>query len=171
MSLLSTRSIAAFESLTQVARVVVLTVLALLSVWRAPLPWIHQHVGLSGVTVEQAGLIEHLGCSHVENLESDWFGWHFHWVLPGHTTDEDCPRSGNHGSQSTVMDEFGVQSSHVDLLSRMAAHATSFQCLGTDEFVSKLARLELSSTVPAHSFLQTFAAAVPLRAMTGVLRC
>lgn len=171
MSSSPTRPAAAFESLTQVARVVVLTVLALLSVWRAPLPWIHQHVGLSGATVEQPSLIEHLGTSHVENLESDWFGWHFHWVLPGHTSDEDCPRNGNHGSQSTVMDEFGVQSSHVELLTRMAALATSFDSFGMDEFVSELSLLELSSTVPAHSFLQTFAAAVPLRAMTGVLRC
>ncbi|MFV0443991.1 MAG: hypothetical protein ACK5Q5_10515 [Planctomycetaceae bacterium] len=59
------------------------TVLLLVSLWRGPLPWCHNHAAPESAAHDSAELAWHVRWLHhaaaIENVDS---GWHWHFVLP-----------------------------------------------------------------------------------------
>ena len=73
----------------------VLRACLIVSLWQAPVPWIHSHETDSsqGTGLASTGdLVQHLALFHpATKIDSaDELGWHLHWILPcwGHALDD-----------------------------------------------------------------------------------
>ena len=66
----------------------------LVSLWQAPIPWIHRHGTETDDVITKAGaeFRQHLTMWHgaIESDLDEDLGWHCHWILPmwGHALDE-----------------------------------------------------------------------------------
>lgn len=62
----------------------------LLSLWNAPIPWVHFHGTLGEARCGASSLSRHLARFHaaVRPLDEAGFGWHVHYILPWCVSDD-----------------------------------------------------------------------------------
>ena len=82
----------------QRATLIVVRLCLIVSLWQAPIPWVHCHgTDLRGIqsVVTAAELSHHLVAFHANSelglvRVDNELGWHFHWILPcwGHAADQ-----------------------------------------------------------------------------------
>ncbi|WP_010584357.1 hypothetical protein [Schlesneria paludicola] len=94
----------------------VLRACLIVSLWQAPVPWIHSH-GTEPVTVARVSatqdLVHHLALFHpaVNAEAAKELGWHLHWILPcwGHALD-DTPDDESPATEVMTFDQATVSS-------------------------------------------------------------
>lgn len=94
----------------------VLRACLIVSLWQAPVPWIHTH-GTDLIGAARAGiaqdLVHHLALFHpsINPDSAQNLGWHLHWVLPcwGHAID-DTPDDESPATEIMTFDQATVSS-------------------------------------------------------------
>ena len=146
----------------------------IVSLWRAPVPWIHSHESLKAQGLPEASLIRHLHHLHhgADGSEAESLGWHIHLTWPWEMFTEPCGHPDPQApAPRTVYD-----------MPYVVAQALSAPDMDRSGGTSPLpglcldrAHLQphemLSPCVPGRHFLATYAPSVALRALICVARC
>lgn len=149
-----------------------------LSVWRGPIPVVHEHAIDVASLANNSQLAEHAIAYHSESLGHEGLestcsdhkstGLHFHFMLLDHCSDllltDSCSSSQHVGS--AVVSILNAEQEHRDILELNAAQLNSFQ--GDSPRIAE--DLRFSSTAKA-SFLQTQLLCTPAKAVLCVCLC
>ena len=141
---------------------IVVRMCLVLSLWQAPIPWIHCHdtTGDEASTKCEVDLRVHLAVWHAEPTDHDHdLGWHLHWILPmwGHALD-DTPDDEPPAEEAFAFDQVLPNTDDISMPVVLALSAVPF--------------LEIPGLVPvSHSVVaRTFMQACRPR-VNSVLRC
>ena len=153
--------------------------LLVLSLWHAPLPWVHSHAMAGPIVDQVASLARHIDEFHPDAAQDTLeAGWHMHLVLPwslSHHTP--CPYQHNHddGSNAALGLNAGiVMPAPLPVSVGYAANGELLlvDAAGSAEGLHRGGLTQLSNTrnSPGH-FLGTFGGSVSLGDLLSVRTC
>lgn len=163
--------------------------LLMLTLWNAPIPWVHVHGMPESADGYNRLLVEHLQVFHpgVNPATESQSGWHLHWILPWSVADGGpCPANPVPDRTPTDVDgpaetrpvhspRFTAPSSLEDSLEELVRPART----SLAEFSGRIGDYDLRKAsgaageraVACAHFFQTFPASVTLTALIGVALC
>ena len=144
-----------------------------LTVWllHIPVPVIHQHDGERPSLHESRQLSLHLERFHGSDSHREWFPWHIHWVQTSDLADGDCP-DGESDDQHDANASIVVQGQLALSIANSLANSSAFNCGSTPAHCSSsVTEMRCVAMFLRRQFLQTYSAALPMRALLGRALC
>lgn len=144
-----------------------LIVVLCFTVWRGPVPWVHEHHASGPDAVADAKLARHVSNYHAgRNIEDRC--WHVHFAVIWHgLPDEDCGDPSPNEFDLPLTAAASPCGPAPGLVWIASAMLGSMDC----EVAAPAAALTDNPSEGADSFLGTLLLAAPLRAVTGVALC
>lgn len=153
---------------------VVVVCLLAVSLWRGPVPLVHQHAGAAAVQAANLALARHLSQFHRHELAATNFDWHCHWIMPWLTSDSDERRDTPTSPSEAARELSWLLPAEGDVATRVIPDTVEWRAVPFAYAIRPATnRMCVSSGLrtPPHNFLQTFAASLSQGALTGVVRC
>jgi hypothetical protein len=144
----------------------------MVSLWRAPVPWIHSHETLEAQGLSEQALAWHVQHLHPQEAEHSIFGWHVHLSLPWEVSNEPSPlREPDAPKPRSVYEMPYVVSPATDTVD-VDRHASHFAAGPMLDALPVMILLQADpSVILARHFTPAHSSRVSLRALICVARC